>query len=79
MFLNKMLKFINSIQEKPKHIRVKIFIVIMVIVSVLLFFTWVSLSVSNSKKEVNKNKEMPTITESINANLKDVFNIENKK
>jgi hypothetical protein len=78
-----MVEFLKSIQEKPKYVRVRIFIVIMAVASFSLFFSWLFLSVGNNEKSregyTNKDIQLPTITESVSANLKDIFNIENKK
>ncbi|MBI3671381.1 hypothetical protein HY249_01140 [Candidatus Azambacteria bacterium] len=77
-----MKEFINSIQEKPKSFRVKIFAVLMIALFAVIFALWISsvrssighLSVSQVGREfLGRENNMPTIYESISASVKDIF------
>ncbi|MEK7452706.1 MAG: hypothetical protein AAB614_00560 [Patescibacteria group bacterium] len=71
-----MIDFINNIQGKPKHVRVRIFLVIMIIAVILIFILWLN-SIKESISTVKNNKgdasSMPTIYESVSASIKDIF------
>jgi len=79
-----MANLFGSIQKKPKQVRVRIFIAVMMLSSVFLFFIWLFFSVGgNSVKKqdgsIKESIQLPTILESVSANLKDIFNSEDKK
>jgi|GEM_PF-2605092 len=79
-----MAEFLKNIQQKPKHIRVRIFAVVMMISAFTLFSLWLSLSIGrvgdvSIKGKDGKSMDLPTISESVSANLRDIFNIDSKK
>ena len=76
-----LISFIEKIQAKPKHIRIKI---LWLLVSLAMFFIvsgWVislkrSLSLSVAKNEVHKTEEsskMPSLIESLKASINSFF------
>ncbi len=77
------MNFVESIQKKPKHIRVKIFLILMTIAFLLVFIVWLNsiknnFNESGEKKEVKTSEDnykikLPTIYESLSAGIKDFF------
>jgi len=74
------MSFIKNLQEKPHHVRVKIFISVMALavmvgIGILIFM----IKHDVSQKEDQVKNSMPTIFESLKATAEDVFSTKEVK
>jgi len=75
------MSFIKNLQEKPYHVRVKIFISVMVVAVIIgigILFILVRNDI-NLKTEDQTQGPMPTVFESLKATAKDIFSTKEVK
>ena len=79
-----MMKFLENLKQKPRHVRMRIFIVAMVIAFFIIVFLWIALVGNNIARLDNKEQKdksifsetiiLPNISDSLKASVSAVFN-----